>query len=249
MVISWGKCTIEWAYSVNGAPSGAWTAIDTPKEDSTQLNATAGDKTEAKEEGGGVVDTRYGKPSWELVFDLFAKKNGQKPWVDSDGMIEGDLALRVIPEDGDCIGIRIDRCNIHCEDSYTTADGILWHYVASCVKPASGNTIKYTNTGAGATLNISATSVSIQAAASSTGTVTITGATSTNIQTEITFIDTGTTSPWLTAATAQSSADVTVTFTATANTARTERSARVKITDTSTGASATVIVTQAAAAS
>ena len=54
--LSWGKCTIEKATSTKGTPAEQWTAIDTPKEDTTKLTPTAGTEKTATEEGGELVD-------------------------------------------------------------------------------------------------------------------------------------------------------------------------------------------------
>ena len=45
--LSWGKCTIEKATSTKGTPAEQWTAIDTPKEDTTKLTPTAGTQKRA----------------------------------------------------------------------------------------------------------------------------------------------------------------------------------------------------------
>lgn len=144
-VLSWGKCLIETTPSVSGAPgeSATWTAIDTPKDGTTQLNPTAGQETTANEEGGEVVDARNGKTTYTLEFDLFVKKGGTRPFTDNDGVISGEHAFRVSPvEDPDCEGIQIDRSTVRVEESYNTADGKMLHYVARCLKPASGKTVK-----------------------------------------------------------------------------------------------------------
>lgn len=143
-ILSWGKCTITYAVSEDGAAASdaTWTEIDTPKKDTTELTTTAGDETLAQEEGGEVVDARYGKASYELAFDLFVKKDVDRPWDDTDGVIDNEYALRVVPEDTSCEGIQIDRCILRVEESYTTADGKTLHYVAKCLKPASGKTVK-----------------------------------------------------------------------------------------------------------
>ena len=62
MILSWGKCAIKHAVSTDGAPTESWKEIDTPKQDTTKLTPTAGAETLATEEGGEVVDARYGKP-------------------------------------------------------------------------------------------------------------------------------------------------------------------------------------------
>lgn len=141
-VLSWGKCLIEITTSTNGSPNEPWKPIDTPKEGTTHITPTAGTETTATEEGGDLVDVRYGKTTYTLEFDLFVKKGGTRPFEDVDGIISGEHAFRITPEDEECEGSQIDRSVVRCEESYTTADGKLLHYVARCLKPASGKTVK-----------------------------------------------------------------------------------------------------------
>ena len=145
--LSWGKCTIEKATSIKGTPAEQWTAIDTPKEDTTKLTPTAGTEKTATEEGGELVDSRTGKNTYQFEFDLFVKKGGTRPFDDVDGVISGEHAFRVTPEDEECEGFQIDRSTVRCEESYSTAYGKLLHYVAKVLKPATGKSVKpYTKT-------------------------------------------------------------------------------------------------------
>ena len=148
-ILSWGKCKIETTPSVSGAPatSASWTAIDTPKEDTTKIIPTAGTEKTANEEGGDIVDYKRGKTTFTLEFDLFVKKGGTRPFTDDDGVISGEHCFRITPEDDTCEGAQIDRSVVSVEESYSAADGKLLHYVAKCLKPASGKTVKpYTKT-------------------------------------------------------------------------------------------------------
>lgn len=151
MILSWGKCGIETAPSTDGTPSSNWTAIDTPKENTTKLTPTAGEEITAKEEGGELVDARYGKVTYVFEFDLFVKKGKERPFEDNDGLISGEHAFRVTPlEDEECEGILVDRSVVRCEESYSTADGKMLHYVAKCLKPKTGKTVKPYIKGSGA---------------------------------------------------------------------------------------------------
>lgn len=143
-ILSWGKCKIETTPSTDGAPGAdaVWTALDTPKKDTTKLTPTTGEEVLAQEEGGEVVDARYGKTTYQLEFDLFVKKGKERPFEDIDGLITGEHAFRITPEDDTCEGIQIDRSVVRCEENYTTADGKMLHYVAKCLKPKTGNTVK-----------------------------------------------------------------------------------------------------------
>jgi hypothetical protein len=84
-----------------------------------------------------------------MEFDLFVKKGVDRPFDDNDGIITGEHAFRVIPEDESCEGIQIDRATVRVEVSYTSADGILLHYVIRPLKPKTGKTVKpyYKSTG------------------------------------------------------------------------------------------------------
>jgi hypothetical protein len=145
MNISWGKCKIEYTVSSDGAPAqnAEWKKLETPKENSTQLSTNAGEKKEAKEEGGGVVDRRKAKNTYTLETDLFYKKTTTPPFEHDDGIVSGNFAFRVTPEDETCIGILIENSIVSVEDKYNTEDGILIHVVVDCLKPARGNTVKY----------------------------------------------------------------------------------------------------------
>ena len=147
-ILSWGKCLIEHSTSTNGAPGTDWTAIDTPKEDTTKLTPSAGTEVNAPEEGGEIVDSRTGKNTYLFEFDLFVKKGKERPFEDNDGIIAGEHAFRLTPEDEDCEGLQIDRSTVRVEESYSTADGKMLHYVVRCLKPATGKTVKPYTKGA-----------------------------------------------------------------------------------------------------
>lgn len=141
-ILSWGKCKIEHTTSTDGAPGTDWKEIDTPKEGTTKITPTAGTETTATEEGGDIVDARNAKTTYQFEFDLFVKKGKEAPFTDDDGIISGEHAFRITPEDETCEGSQIDRCNLRVEESYSTADGKLLHYVARCLKPKTGKTVK-----------------------------------------------------------------------------------------------------------
>lgn len=153
-VLSWGKCKIETTPSTDGAPgaSASWKVLPTPKEDTTKITPTAGTEKTATEEGGDLVDVRYGKNTYTFEFDLFVKKGEERPFEDNDGLISGEHAFRITPEDEECEGALIDRSVVRCDESYSTADGKLLHYVARCLKPKEGKTVKpYTKASAAKT--------------------------------------------------------------------------------------------------
>lgn len=146
-VLSWGKPLIEYGTSAAGAQATTFSAFDTPKEDTTQLTTTKGDKVEAKEEGGRVVDTRIKASTFQLVFDLFVKKGFIRPISDVDGVVAGDYSVRLTPEDDETEGFVMDSCTVSVEETFNTADGKIIRYTFDGKKPATGAILKpYTKT-------------------------------------------------------------------------------------------------------
>ncbi len=142
-VLSWGHCGIQYCPSVDGAPDGNWVDLeDTPKEDTTKLTASQGTEKSATEEGGAIVDYLPAANTYDFEYDHFVKKGKTAPFSDTDGVVDGEWAFRVIPQDKACYGIQIDRAVVRVDVSYAAADGILLHHAVKCLKPAEGNTIK-----------------------------------------------------------------------------------------------------------
>lgn len=142
--LNWGKMKLETKPSEGGAPkdSEQWKKIDTPKNGTTKIDTTEGNVTEALEEGGGVVDSRTEQSKYKLEFDLFVKKDVDPPFTDVDGVIQGEHAFRLIPEDPTAKGYLIDRAQVAVTESYTSAEGGLMHYVIKVLKPKEGEFLK-----------------------------------------------------------------------------------------------------------
>lgn len=142
--LNWGKMKLETKPSEGGAPkeNAEWKKIDTPKNGTTKIESTEGNVTEALEEGGGVVDSRTEQSKYKLEFDLFVKKDTDPPFEDEDGVIQGEHAFRLIPEDPTAKGYLIDRAQVAVTESYTSAEGGLMHYVIKVLKPKDGKFLK-----------------------------------------------------------------------------------------------------------
>lgn len=145
-VLSWGRCVLEHVVSENGAPKGEgsaeWKAFPTPKENTTKITPTAGQAKTATEEGGELVDIRYAKNTYTLEFDIFVKKGEERPLEDVDGVVAGEHSFRITPEDASCEGCLIDRSMVRIDESYSTEEGKLLHFVCQCLKPKTGKTVK-----------------------------------------------------------------------------------------------------------
>lgn len=140
-VISWGKPKIEIAKLDSSGTPGAWTEVDTPKQDSTQLTTEKGDKKEALEEGGGVVDAKYNKSKYSLVYQLFAKKGSTKPIADDDGVVLDNYAVRITPEDPTVPGWIMPKTNVSVVDTWSAEEGQLWEYTHDGLVPDGGGKI------------------------------------------------------------------------------------------------------------
>jgi len=143
-ILSWGKPKIEVAAFVDGAlPSTpTWEELEEIKEGTAQLETEQGDKVEALEEGGGVVDVRFGASKYTFTFSLFMKKGDTKPIEDVDGVVSTNYALRLTPEDSAALGFMLPKCAVSVQETWTSADGGLWTYTFSALKPESGTTLQ-----------------------------------------------------------------------------------------------------------
>lgn len=152
-VLSWGKPTVEFTKSKNGAPeaSATWDKMPEIKEDTAKLTTTEGTKKEATEEGGDLVDTRKGKNKYVFELEIFVKKGDEKPIEDEDGVVIDNYAVRLTPEDEECEGFLIENASVSVSESWSSADGKLWKYTFDAKKPKTGKTLKkYVKTAAGA---------------------------------------------------------------------------------------------------
>ncbi|WP_455593049.1 hypothetical protein [Bacteroides sp.] len=142
--LSWGKLSIEFGKcGTNGAAPEVWTKLAyDPVENSTKLTPTKGEKKEAKVEGGEVEAVKYAKNTYVFEFEVRAVQGRTKPIEDADGVVEGEYAFRLTPENPDCEGFLIERAIVSLEETYDTAEGKKWKYTADVLKPVSGAQVK-----------------------------------------------------------------------------------------------------------
>lgn len=131
-VLSWGKPQIVVKSDVDGA---IFRFLNTPVEDSTNLETTAGDKTEAKIEGGAIEDVRYDKSTYRLAMQIRLKKGDKLPFDNKDGIVNGNYSVWLIPEDVDAFGIQMLKAHVSITTSYTAADGILCDVAFDALEP------------------------------------------------------------------------------------------------------------------
>ncbi|MCD8282206.1 MAG: hypothetical protein LUC22_03015 [Prevotella sp.] len=140
--IGWGKCSVLVKnLSVDGAK---WTKMPTPKEDSTTLTATKGDKKEASIEGGGNEDVRYAKSTYELAYAI-RRNTVRVPIIKAvDGLVSDRYAVFVQPENIAVPGPCIEETVVTLEDNFDTTDGGLFTYTHDGILPDDGTaTVKW----------------------------------------------------------------------------------------------------------
>lgn len=142
--LSWGKPSIEFGKcGANGAAPTTWTKLAyDPVENSTKLTPTKGEKKEAKVEGGENEAVKYAKNTFVFEFEVRAAKGRTKPIEDSDGVVDGEYAVRLTPEDPTVEGILIDKATVSVEETFDTAEGKKWKYTFDVLKPVEGNQVK-----------------------------------------------------------------------------------------------------------
>ena len=154
-VISWGKPTIlvGAANPTTGASNYVFYKLSTPAEDTTNLTATQGDKTEAKIEGGEAEATKYKAATFELTMNVRMAKNRVLPTPMIDNTTTTGYAsavsIALIPEDATAPGFFCPTCSLSVIESYTSADGAMWEITLNPNVPESGKAVQwYTITAA-----------------------------------------------------------------------------------------------------
>ena len=148
-VLSWGKPKVEYGVvASDGTAPTTWKSFSEIVSGTAKLTTEKGTKTEAVEEGGGIVDVYNGKNKYVFEFELFVKKGDEKPIADEDGVITDNYAVRLTPEDPTNEGFILDKANVSCEESWSSADGKRWKYTFSGLKPKTGTILKPNNVSA-----------------------------------------------------------------------------------------------------
>lgn len=142
-VIGWGRPTIVISKLDNKGEPTTWSEVPTPAEDSTSLTTTKGDKTEAKLEGGANEDVKYGRNTYALAYQIRVAKGKTMPFVALDGVVDGEYAVAVQPEDPSVPGIMIKKSVVSAEDTYSSAEGGAIVYTHDALQPNEGSQVEW----------------------------------------------------------------------------------------------------------
>ena len=137
--VSWGAPTLEFmklSTSVTTPPSGAWTGQTgyvkiegtVLLEDSSQLNTTEGENKTLRNEKGENVDSKQMPASYQFQTSVIKKKGETvvaTGFAPVNGVVAGDWAMRLIPEDPETTGFIFRKCSIACSKGWNADQGAL----------------------------------------------------------------------------------------------------------------------------
>ena len=142
---SWGAPTLQFVPLATGetAPTGAWDSVeglitieaDILLEGSTTLNTEEGETKKLKNARGNDVDSKKMPSSYTLETSIIRTKGSTPKFQASNGIVSGDYAMRLIPEDPAAIGIQFGKCNIAVNKGWDEDQGLLDILTVSGVQP------------------------------------------------------------------------------------------------------------------
>jgi hypothetical protein len=148
LTLAWGKCKIE-AKNLTQKDS-TWKEFPTPVESSTQLEASQGDKKEAKIEGGTNEAVKYNANTYTLTFNIrqASDRTGANDnfITDLDGVVSDEYAVRITPENSNAIHALIRRAAVNVQQSFNADDGFIKTYTFDVLRP-SDSTLAQVTTG------------------------------------------------------------------------------------------------------
>jgi hypothetical protein len=139
--LKWGKMAIQYALLPSDDTDLTWLNMLTPVQDSFAFNVEDGEKLEAFIEGGERVAVRRDNSKYSFEFDVHVGSNA-KPIADDDGIISGEYALRVIPENTSLPGFLMPRCSVSVQETFTSKEGHKVKYTFEALKPETGKMLE-----------------------------------------------------------------------------------------------------------
>ena len=139
--LSWGKPRIFVKdLDTENAP---WKELNTPVQDSTELQSTKGDRMDAPIEGGENEETKYKDSSFAVVYNIRKYKGRAVPIPNKNGVAKKHYAFMLQPEDPTNIGFYIEKTTVSVDDTFTANDGAIWAIQHDALTATSGNTVKW----------------------------------------------------------------------------------------------------------
>jgi hypothetical protein len=143
-ILTWGKCDIYAARILADGSLSPFYKFPTPVDGTTQLSTEAGEKLEAKVEGGGVIATRRKASSYSLGFEIHVGAHYPRPaapYDGKDGVILGNHVVKVVSEDPAAVSLQFNNCSMGVEMTFDSSNGIRWKYAVDVLKAVNENTL------------------------------------------------------------------------------------------------------------
>lgn len=139
--LSWGKPRI-FVKDID-AETPKWNELNTPVQNSTELQTTKGDKLEAPVEGGENEDVKYKDGKYAVLYNIRKKKSRAVPIPNKNGVASHHYAFCLMPEDKTNLGFYVENSSVTVDDTFTADDGAIWAINHDAIAAASGNTVKW----------------------------------------------------------------------------------------------------------
>jgi len=138
--VSWGAPTLEFiklGQGVDPSQASAWASGsnsyvkikgDILLEDSSQLNTSDGETKTLKNEFGEDVDRKQMPASYDFETSVIKKKGEtvvQTAFSPVNGIVDGDWAMRLTPEDWQTTGFAFYKCSISTAKGWNADQGAL----------------------------------------------------------------------------------------------------------------------------
>lgn len=144
--LSWGEPKVEVGKTTDGSAASTWKTLPEIKQNTAQLTTEAGETTDALDEGGDIVDSRTAKSRYTFECDVFIQKGMDLATdtgiEDTDGVVTDNFSIRLTPEDPTCHGWIMDNTSVSVQESWSSADGSLYHLTFRGLKPKTGKVLK-----------------------------------------------------------------------------------------------------------
>lgn len=139
--LSWGKPRIF--IKEIGSSSNKWSELNTPIQDTTELQTTKGDKLEAPVEGGQNEDVKHKASTYSVVYNIRKVKDRKVPIPHTNGVCSKHYAFMLMPEDPTNVGFYIEESSVSVDDAYSPADGAAWNIQHDAIASKAWNTVKW----------------------------------------------------------------------------------------------------------
>lgn len=139
--LSWGKPRL-FIKDLEAA-SASWKELNTPVQDTTEIQVTKGDKLEAPIEGGQNEEVKFKASTYAIAYNIRKLKGRAVPIANTDGVVSKHYGLTLMPEDPTNIGFYVPDTTVSIDDSFSSQEGAIWQIQHDAITASSGNSVKW----------------------------------------------------------------------------------------------------------